>query len=48
MSGVRYLISVLEMLEARTSRTAEESSLLGSVLFDLRMAYIGKSQESDK
>jgi hypothetical protein len=50
LAGVRYLISVLEMLQSRTqgNRTDQESTLLDGLLFDLRIAFVEKSRESGR
>jgi hypothetical protein len=44
--GARHLISIIEMLADKTEgrRTAEESTLLERVLFELRMAYVERQQ----
>ena len=46
LEQARYLIDVLGMLEAKTKEnlTAEESSLLEGVLYELRMKYVAKTQ----
>jgi hypothetical protein len=44
--GARQIISILEMLQDKTEgrRTAEESKLLDSILFELRMAYVARTK----
>lgn len=48
LSGARYFISVLEMLEecTREGRTTQETSLFEGVLFDLRMAFVERTREA--
>jgi Domain of unknown function (DUF1844) len=48
LEGARSIISILEMLREKTEgrRTARESELLEGLLFELRMAYVGKSRAS--
>jgi hypothetical protein len=47
LAGAKYFISVLEMLQSRTSgnRTEEESALLEKLLFEIRMAFVEKVRE---
>lgn len=42
LEGARQIVSILEMLEDKTSgrRTEEESRVLEELLFQLRMAYV--------
>lgn len=46
LDQARYLIDVLGMLESKTkgNLTAEESSLLEGILYELRMKYVAKTQ----
>ena len=46
LAGARSIIAVLEMLKDKTEgrRTADEDALLDSLLFELRMAYVGRTQ----
>jgi hypothetical protein len=48
--AVRQLIAVLEMLQDKTEarRTTEETRLLESLLFELRMAYVSRHQEGGR
>ena len=47
LQGARHLIGVLEMLEDKTRgrRSPEEDRLLEQLLYELRMAYVGRSRE---
>lgn len=44
--GAQEIIAIIEMLKDKTEtrRTAEETSLIDAVLFDLRMAYVARSR----
>ena len=46
LGGARSIIAVLEMLKDKTEgrRTADEDALLDSLLFELRMAYVGRTR----
>jgi len=46
LAGARSIIAVLEMLKDKTEgrRTADEEALLGSLLFELRMAYVARTR----
>jgi len=46
LAGARSIIAVLEMLKDKTEgrRTTDEDALLGSLLFELRMAYVGRTR----
>ena len=46
LRGARWLISILEMLREKTEgrRTAQETEALESLLFELRMAYVGRTR----
>ena len=46
LAGARSIIAVLEMLKDKTEgrRTADEDALLDSLLFELRMAYVGQTR----
>jgi hypothetical protein len=46
LRGARWLISILEMLGEKTEgrRTPEESETLESLLYELRMAYVGRTR----
>jgi hypothetical protein len=46
LPAARYLISVLEMLEdkSRGRRTPEEDEILTTLLYELRMAYVGRTR----
>jgi hypothetical protein len=46
LEGARSLISILEMLKGKTEGrlTGDEASLLDDLLFQLRMAYVGKTR----
>jgi hypothetical protein len=48
--GAQRIIAVLEMLQDKTEgrRTAEESRMLDGLLFELRMAYVGRSQRGGR
>jgi hypothetical protein len=44
-AGAREVISILEMLEDKTAgrRTPDETQILEALLFELRMAYVGRA-----
>jgi hypothetical protein len=46
LEGARSIISILEMLKDKTEgrRTPAEEGLLADLLFQLRMAYVGKTR----
>ena len=46
LGAARQIISVLEMLKEKTEgrRTEEESKIMDTVLFDLRMAFVGSAK----
>jgi hypothetical protein len=46
LAGARSIIAVLEMLKDKTEgrRTADEDALIGGLLFELRMAYVGRTR----
>ena len=46
LKGARWLISILEMLQDKTQgrRTSEESQVLETLLFELRMAYVARTR----
>jgi hypothetical protein len=46
LAGARSIISIIEMLEAKTegNRTAEENQVLEGLLYELRMAYLERSR----
>jgi hypothetical protein len=46
LEGARSVISILEMLKDKTEGrlSADEASLLDDLLFQLRMAYVGKTR----
>ena len=46
LEGVRSLVSILEMLQAKTkgNRTDEEQRILESVLYQLRLGYVRASR----
>ena len=46
--GAQSIISILEMLQDKTEgrRTPEETALLESLLYELRMAYVAKARVS--
>lgn len=46
VQGARHMISILEMLEAKTAgnRDEQEEGLLEKVLYELRMAYVARMQ----
>lgn len=48
LSGAQSIISILEMLQEKTEgrRTPEETGLLESLLYELRMAYVAKARVS--
>jgi hypothetical protein len=48
LSGAQSIISILEMLQDKTEgrRTPEETGLLESLLYELRMAYVAKARVS--
>jgi hypothetical protein len=48
--GARQIIAILEMLQDKTEgrRTAEETRLLDRLLFELRMTYVARHQESGR
>jgi hypothetical protein len=46
LTGAREIISILEMLKDKTEgrRTPDEDALLSELLFELRMAYVGRTR----
>jgi len=48
LAGAQAIISILEMLQEKTEarRTPEETGLLDSLLYELRMAYVAKARVS--
>jgi hypothetical protein len=46
LTGAREIISILEMLKGKTEgrRTPDEDALLSELLFELRMAYVGRTR----
>lgn len=48
LEQAKYLIDVLGMLQAKTqgNLTAEEAKILDGVLYELRMKYVSKMQET--
>jgi hypothetical protein len=48
LAGAQSIISILEMLQDKTDgrRTPEETALLDSLLYELRMAYVAKARVS--
>lgn len=48
LAGAQSIISILEMLQDKTEgrRTPEETGLLESLLYELRMAYVAKARVS--
>jgi hypothetical protein len=44
--GAREIIGILEMLKDKTEgrRTPDEDALLSELLFELRMAYVGRTR----
>jgi len=46
LMGAREIISILEMLKDKTEgrRTPDEDALLSELLFELRMAYVGRTR----
>lgn len=46
LAGARQIISILEMLQDKTDgrRSAEEEQILGSLLYELRMAYVERAR----
>lgn len=50
LTQARFIIDTLKMLQEKTkgNLTAEETNLLESLLYELRMQYINKTNESKK
>jgi hypothetical protein len=47
LDGVRQIVAILEMLKEKTSghRTGREDEILESLLYQLRLGYLGRAQK---